>query len=43
MFSVTPRIGLSDTCTRIAQEHGRKHRFRQLYRGYAALAELYTA
>jgi S-adenosylmethionine-diacylgycerolhomoserine-N-methlytransferase len=40
LFSVSPRKTLGDDCRRIAAEFGGSCRFRQLYRGYVAIAEL---
>lgn len=40
LFSVTPRLSLRDQLPAIAQSSGCEFRFRNLYRGYVALAEL---
>lgn len=40
VFSVTPRLTLRDRLPVIASASGCKYRFRNLYRGYVALAEL---
>ena len=40
LFSVTPRLSLCDRLPAIAQNSGCEFRFRKLYRGYVALAEL---
>lgn len=40
LFSVTPRLDLQDKADSIARTFGYDCRFRTLYRGYAALAEL---
>jgi S-adenosylmethionine-diacylgycerolhomoserine-N-methlytransferase len=40
LFSVSPRKTLRESCGRIAAEFGGSCRFRQLYRGYVAIAEL---
>lgn len=40
LFSVTPRLSLRDQLPAIAGNSGCKFRFRNLYRGYVALAEL---
>ena len=42
MFSVTPRLDLAERADRIARALGQECRFRSLYRGYAALAELHA-
>lgn len=43
MFSVTPRTELSACGEKIAEARGLSFHFRQIYRGYAALAELRAA
>ncbi len=43
LFSVFPRKTLGQSCGRIAAGFGGSCRFRQLYRGYVAIAELKTA
>jgi S-adenosylmethionine-diacylgycerolhomoserine-N-methlytransferase len=43
MFSVTPRLDLAERADGIARALGHDCRFRHLYRGYAALAELRAA
>jgi S-adenosylmethionine-diacylgycerolhomoserine-N-methlytransferase len=43
MFSVTPRLELHQKADGIARAMGHECRFRKLYRGYAALAELRAA
>jgi len=40
LFSVVPRITLRGSCGKVATEIGASYRFRQLYRGYVAIAEL---
>jgi S-adenosylmethionine-diacylgycerolhomoserine-N-methlytransferase len=40
LFSVTPRLSLRDRLPAIAGNSGCEFRFRNLYRGYVALAEL---
>lgn len=40
LFSVTPRLSLRDQLPAIAGSSGYEFRFRNLYRGYVALAEL---
>jgi S-adenosylmethionine-diacylgycerolhomoserine-N-methlytransferase len=42
MFSVSPRLDLAERANGIARTLGHDCRFRSLYRGYAALAELYA-
>jgi S-adenosylmethionine-diacylgycerolhomoserine-N-methlytransferase len=40
LFCVTPRLALRDQLPAIARVCGCKFRFRNIYRGYVALAEL---
>ncbi len=39
-FSVTPRVDLRRLCEETASRHGRRCEFRELYRGYAAVARV---
>jgi len=43
MFSVTPRLDLRERADAVARRFGHDCRFRSVYRGYAALAEMRAA